>query len=530
MSRPGFWIKRGERLFEASSWDMICEWAQVGRLKLTDQYSTPQTRGWREVRRDPTLSGLVPKRERLILRRGSQEYSAPNYEVIQDWARRGQVSPDDMIYSSYTQLWAKVSDLPSITQLIPDYVIQRNAERAHRRGSISHSFEGDDVVDLPVSSPSKALADALFSINTSGVKTTAEELKEVKHDSGESREDMGGDDTTTEDPGDITSAQELPSSIPSKNHTHSEEVLADQAREATDELTRGEHDSDDESLSATPPDTQRSNQLEERSPSDHVQSAPLSTPNLSIAEASTPSTSEPSARSSAMASSEHEGQSPVRNSEDIPHLVDDGWADLKREPDHAPESRSAVTPDMDPEPLQDQVIPDSSEMTTETLIPRLRPSVEEVTAICAPFYDTARLFIAIKDLRPLDHIPDQSRLEALDLNCQGLSKKQALNAVHAKLVQHQELYFSNEADVMRLEAHDLHAAQGQLIELLSEVDPYIGVVSEERFVIGNENRPKMTSQEAESMLRMHACIEQLIRCTKKYKEDQSEPSNIEEIL
>ena len=83
---------------------------------------------------------------------------------------------------------------------------------------------------------------------------------------------------------------------------------------------------------------------------------------------------------------------------------------------------------------------------------------------------------------------------------------------------------------MRLEAHDLHAAQGQLIELLSEVDPYIGVVSEERFVIGNENRPKMTSQEAESMLRMHACIEQLIRCTKKYKEDQSEPSNIEEIL
>ena len=104
MSRPGFWIKRGERLFEASSWDMICEWAQSGRIKLNDHYSTPQTRGWREVRRDPTLSGLIPKRERLLLKRGDEEYSAPNYEVIQDWARRGQVSPDDMIYSSYTQL------------------------------------------------------------------------------------------------------------------------------------------------------------------------------------------------------------------------------------------------------------------------------------------------------------------------------------------------------------------------------------------------------------------------------------------
>jgi hypothetical protein len=161
-------------------------------------------------------------------------------------------------------------------------------------------------------------------------------------------------------------------------------------------------------------------------------------------------------------------------------------------------------------------------VTTETLLPKISFDQPDTTTLCAPFYDTARLFITIKDLRPLDKIQGESWLNSLDLNCQGMSKKEALSILRDKLSHHRDLYLPDEASALALGAHDLYLAQAQLIELLIEVEPYIGEMSDERFVIGNNNRPKMTSQEADAMLKMHSCVEQLIRCAKNYKMDQSE--------
>ena len=114
----------------------MCQWAKKGRLKLDDGFMTPETFKWKLVERDPTLSALIPRVERLILKRG--EDTGSNYEFVQSWARKGQVSPEDMIYSSYTQLWARVSDLPSIMEHIPDQVIQQHKEKQKRRKNFSN--------------------------------------------------------------------------------------------------------------------------------------------------------------------------------------------------------------------------------------------------------------------------------------------------------------------------------------------------------------------------------------------------------
>ena len=509
MSRPGFWIKRGERLFEASSWDMICEWAQAGRLKLNDQYSTPQTRELREVRRDPTLSGLIPKRERLLLKRGDREYSAPNYEVIQDWARRGQVSPDDMIYSSYTQLWARVSDLPSITQLIPEYVIKLNDERSLRRGSINKSFNHDTSTSSMPEPTSKTLTDVLASQSATQV------------------------DHQTSDP-DIDLAESRDRSRDLSSSFHQQSTHPPQKKAPVDML-QFNHAEINEEIDNLLNDIELIDfELDERDDEPYVDDLlnhfkqadnQAHTPDLNDGHQDVQSDHEDD-RSGQLSNykpsdkidEEHADEQADEPSRDMGYQPDD---ENYKESGEQAEGQGRMY-DAAQNFQQDHEPPlDGSEMATEILLPHLRPSPQDIKSICAPFYDTARLFIAIKDLRPLDTIPEGSVLQSLDLNCQGLSKKEAMRTLRQKLSQHAEAYLSDEVSAITLGAIELYQAQNRLIELLIEVDPYIGQISQERFVIGNANRPKMTSKEAEAMLNMHSCVEHLIRCVKNYKNNQS---------
>lgn len=321
MSRQGYWVKRDEKKFEGSSWETLCQWASQGRLKLSDEFITPENAQWRLVEREPTLSALIPQRERLVLKRGDHTYRAPNYELIQQWASRGQVSPQDLIYSSYTQLWTSVKDLANIMKYIPEEVIKKTADRQARRHG---------VAEYQVSSFREIDAQSKF------------------------------------------------------------------------------QDGDEQYI--------------------------------------------------------------------------DGEGD------------------------------------TEAMIPALQPTPAMVKEVCAPIYDAARLFIVIKDLRPLDRLKGECLLKSLDLDCQGMSKKEALSIILDKMQKHQRAYLANEVSASSIGAVEVYTNLIEFISLLEQGLDIIGSLDDERFVVGNQNRPKMTADEATLMINLHSAVEQMIHAVRVFKQ------------
>lgn len=331
MSHEDYWVKRGQKKFQADSWDTLCQWARDGRLKLSDEYKTPENSQWRSIEREPILSSLIPERERLILKRGDVTYRAPNYELIQEWAKRGQVSPEDMVYSSYTQLWTSVSELDTIMKCIPATVITKLAQNKQRRSHLEMALE-----------PQHQKIEAQES------ETADKGLKGL--DSGSSHQ------------------------------------IADEDKE------------------------------------------------------------------------------------------------------------------------------------TDAIVPVLKPSSNMVQEICAPIYDAARLFIVIKDLRPLDRIKGDCVLKSMGLDCQGMSKEEAFTALILGLKKHQQNYLSNEVSARSLGAGNIYEQLQQFIKSIEQQQHVIGNLAEERFVIGNQNRPKMTPEEASLMIYLQTVVEQMIKAVRAFKQ------------
>ena len=364
MSRQGYWVKRDEKKFEASSWETLCQWASQGRLKLSDEFITPENAQWRLVEREPTLSALIPQRERLVLKRGDHTYRAPNYELIQQWASRGQVSPEDLIYSSYTQLWTSVNDLANIMKYIPEEVIKKTADRQTRRRGVAE-YQGSSFREI------------------------------------DSQSDFQGGDESVQ----------------------AKTLLA----------------------------TSRLKQEQQ----------PLY---------------EPSESASA-------------------NMSNDGEVEAH---DH------------------EQYI--DGESDTEAMIPALQPSPAMIKELCAPIYDAARLFIVIKDLRPLDRLKGECLLKSLELDCQGMSKKEALSITLDKMQKHQREYLANEVSASSIGAVAVFKNLIEFISLLEQGLDIVGSLDDERFVVGNQNRPKMTADEATLMINLHSAVEQMIHAVRLFKQ------------
>ncbi|MAD61660.1 MAG: hypothetical protein CMH49_09170 [Myxococcales bacterium] len=345
MSHEDYWVKRGQKKFQADSWDTLCQWAREGRLKLSDEYKTPESHQWRSIQREPVLSSLMPERERLILKRGEASYRAPNYELIQEWAKRGQVSPEDMVYSSYTQLWTPVSELGTIMKCIPDAVMAKLAQKKERRRDLEMALEPQE--------------------------------KNLTRDTDSPKKDVS------------TESQE------------------------------------------------KNVKLEPDSPKKDV----------SILE--------------------------LNNDED---------------------------------------------KDTDAMIPILKPSAEIIKEICAPIYDTARLFIVIKDLRPLDRIKGECLLKSMKLDCQGMSKQEAFASLIEGLKKHQQFYLGNEVSARSLGAEAIYDQLNGFIKCTEQRQHVIGKRAEERFVVGNQNRPKMTSEEASLMINLQTAVEQMIQAVRAFKQ------------
>lgn len=332
MSNRGYYLRRGDQIFEGASWEQLCEWATQGRIKPSDRFMTPESSKWRDVEREPTLLSLIPHRERIILRRGDHTYKASGYEMIQIWAAKGQVSPDDQVYSSYTQLWTSVRDLPSIMEHIPKIVLDKT-EALHKRRQVLAHLQIQDVEE----SRSSSLSDDHFSLES------------------ESYEDS-----------------------PSSNEHH----------------------------------------------------------------------------------------------------------------------------------LQ----------ATEMITPVHKPSESSIKEIIAPIYDSARLFISVKEMRPLDRIKGECFLSSLNLDCQGMNKREALSGLSKQLGNHVKSYFPDEISARSIGAIDVYFSIKDFLAALDDGLENIGKVEEERFVVGNHNRPKLSAEESSLMIYLHSCIEQMISAVRAFKQ------------
>ena len=158
------------------------------------------------------------------------------------------------------------------------------------------------------------------------------------------------------------------------------------------------------------------------------------------------------------------------------------------------------------------------EIDTDAAIESLRPSQSDIQHICAPAYDAARLFLVAQDLRPLDLVPSPTFLSSVKLECGGLDKRSAFSALSKALMLHLNDYLPDTLSARAIGAQDLRKAMTTLIEALNQHEDVIGMISEERFVIGNDNRPKITPEEASVMRELQVHIQQLVRETKRYKE------------
>lgn len=326
MSQRGYFIRREEKSFQASSWEQLCDWASSGRVKPDDDFMTPESSQWRQVKREPTLSILIPHSERLLLKRGDQTYKAQSNEMLQEWAAKGQVSPDDLVYSTYTQLWTRVSDLPSLMNCIPELVHEKMRERQIRRHNVSL----------------------------------------------------------------LTPHQSHP-----MNASNDHDLLQD------------------------------------------------------------------------------ESESVVNDSKST----------------HYGESTDSI----------------------------LQLSAQSLQQICAPLYDTARLFIVIKELRPLDRLNGECKLSSLHIDCQGMNKHEALTALRDGLISHQREFFPDETSARSIGALSVYEALHDFLNTLDDGLPHVGHLDESRFVVGNQNRPKMSAEESTLMINLHSCIEQMISAVRNFK-------------
>ena len=138
------------------------------------------------------------------------------------------------------------------------------------------------------------------------------------------------------------------------------------------------------------------------------------------------------------------------------------------------------------------------------------------------FYDFARVFVVTRDLRPGELLESSCKVPSLEnRDLMGTAKRAVFAQIQAMVDKH----VADVVDPIRSELtadelpgyENLRGRCYELMEALRVAEPYIGVKPPERVVIGNQGRPKMSSEEQGSMLRIDHAIKGVISVRAKQK-------------
>lgn len=143
-------LRREGNEYKAPSLESLRQWAQDGRILANDMVFSPRFQNWyrakdlRELR--DVLGGGEEKggAEKFWLRKDDKNYVADSMETILDWASKGNVAPDDLVYHPTYSRWFRAGDSPQIASRFPSSGLASvsrplNPEGGHHQPSTSTS-------------------------------------------------------------------------------------------------------------------------------------------------------------------------------------------------------------------------------------------------------------------------------------------------------------------------------------------------------------------------------------------------------
>ena len=106
----------------------------------------------------------------------------------------------------------------------------------------------------------------------------------------------------------------------------------------------------------------------------------------------------------------------------------------------------------------------------------------------------------------------------MSIDCQGMNKQEAFGHVLKGLQVHKQAYLVNETSANSLGALQLYSSLSDFMKQLEIGLPIIGKLDEIRFVVGNQNKPKISPEEAALMLSLHSAVEQMVYAVRQFKQ------------
>jgi hypothetical protein len=151
----GYMIQRQGQCYEAANFSILATWIKHGRIKQEDLIKAPHDSEWKLVTDIPELIVLFPQNENLLIRRGDQVYKAPHFNLIKEWAKVGKVTASDHIYFPSKSKWVSVGSFTEIVELIAHSHSARSLSKdqthhVHREPAMVENSKALPVVTSPI--------------------------------------------------------------------------------------------------------------------------------------------------------------------------------------------------------------------------------------------------------------------------------------------------------------------------------------------------------------------------------------------
>ncbi len=92
-----FEIRRGDRVYRASSVDVLVKWATERRIDAEDPVRHAGGSEWIRAADLPEISRLLDPASWWFVRMGEKSYTAPDFETVVRWTREGRLTSDSVI-------------------------------------------------------------------------------------------------------------------------------------------------------------------------------------------------------------------------------------------------------------------------------------------------------------------------------------------------------------------------------------------------------------------------------------------------
>ncbi|MCA9540257.1 MAG: hypothetical protein KC620_15270 [Myxococcales bacterium] len=560
-------LRRDGRDYQAPDLETMRQWAQDGRVLPTDMVFTPRYQSWYRARDLRELRDVLPADEsaatvppvsrppqQFWVRKGDRNYVADSLQTILQWASEGNIAPDDLIFHPSYGKWFRAGDSPQLATRFPSHIgaevpflPEGEDPMASAETSASRHRATGPIRTRPATSPLTNVAQRRPGTLGRG-RTSSGPLKLIgSRPAGAARDhnhafiagtpgqSLEDENSTTKTVTDFRAVDVLKAAASGARGSASSAAPRD---ESVTRATQGEW-SGDGNLFSGPLTAERvgTGTQEMVRPNESAQRATAESPAPELEAESVIDEPAEKAVVEVEPAAEAEGVAAPADAEPAPATdeaveADDAVEEVVAAPavEEAPaenaeaedaEAEDAEAEDAEAEDAEAEA-PAAEGEDWRTVIAGLYSAYAldqdaryvDRHKILKLFYDVARVFLVTRDLRPGEHLEAEARLPSTGDEFTGLEKRPIYLKLRERMVAHMvgDVVAAN-ADLSADErpgfALFLHRASA-LVGVLDNAENIIGTKPPERFVIGNQGRPKMHPLEEDLMLRFDAALKALI--------------------